>query len=145
MIIPPLPIIPPRVRGIPVHVDILQRRVATARGVWPFKRIVVGENFFYLTQKQQMAFLLHEVGHCKKMHMEKRLLSLPWLLIDPERNIAQAKEQEHEADEFAAREGYGVELLSGLKKFTGESGVFYPTLEARAKRINALTGEHHGG
>lgn len=130
--------VPDRVHGIRVRVDWNSKRIADARGVWPFKCIVVGENWFYLDPREKLAVLEHEAAHCLNFHMEKRLLALPWLLIDAHFNIRMCIEQEHEADEFAARAGYGVELLSAIKKISGDKGTFYPTFAARADRIGEV-------
>lgn len=128
--------VPARVHGIPVSVNLHACHAARAFGIWPFKRIVVGENWFYLSPREKRAFLLHEVGHCKRFHMEKRLLALPMLLINSQFNIRMAIEHEHEADQFAAREGYGIELLAAIKRLGYTSGTFYPTYAARAERVN---------
>lgn len=131
---------PHRVHGYRVKVDLRTRCMAQARGIWPFKRIIIGENYFYLTPREKYGVLLHEAAHCKKFHMEIRLLALPLLLINPDFNIRLSKEQEHQADEFAAREGYGVELLSAINKIKNhsEAGMFYPTYEARVERVNRI-------
>lgn len=145
MIINPMPKgeynAPKRVLGIPVRVDIHTRQMAQAHGVWPFKHIVVGENWFYLNKREKMAVLLHEACHCKRLHMEKRLMALPMLIINVGFNVRLTQRQEHEADEFAAKQGYGVELLSALRKFKGKPSIFYPSLDERCNRVGQVMRE----
>ncbi len=126
-------------RGIPVEVDIHHHFVAQAHGFWPFKKIMLGASWFNLDSAEKQAVLLHEVGHCKRFHMEKRLLFFPLLLFDFDKVERMAREQEHEADEFAARAGYGLELLSAIKKIPPHDTEwnFYPTYEEREKRIKS--------
>jgi len=70
--------------GVPVRVDRFPKRefIAEARGVWPFKRIVVSPHFLMMHPTYQRAVLAHEAGHCKHFHFEKRILALPVLDID---------------------------------------------------------------
>lgn len=161
--------LPKEVCGIPVHVDMHQRQHACAVGVWPFKKIVVGENFFYLQSGERQAVLMHEVGHSMRFHAERRIglffLSLlsPLLWIAamrapktddinsiefdswvskhvPQMILARCAEHEHEADEFAVRLGYGVELLSHISRARGHQGAFYPSIDARVNRIQQVIG-----
>lgn len=153
--------------------------VAKASGLWPFKSIVLGGWWFHLDGAEKQAVLLHEVGHCKHWHMEKRVLWIALALLTPKlwrgllkgmdnRATADIRQwmaskagrqwmrdsvprflidvfhdQEYEADEFAARRGYGVELISAILKIPDhpEGSVLYPTHEAREKMVKEL---NHG-
>lgn len=139
MIIPPehQPKKPDSIMGITVR---FSRRVevAQARGIWPFKRIVVGHQWYWLSERERMAVLLHEVGHCKLFHMEKRVAMLWVLLTRPELAKAVCREQEMEADEFAVSRGYGVELRAFVCRSHAEQGPFYPDRKERLRNLNNL-------
>lgn len=47
-----------------------------AHGFFWAKRIIVGPKFRRLTAREAEAVLLHEVGHCKLRHAEKRVLAV---------------------------------------------------------------------
>ena len=88
--------------GIPVYYDSgLKYVFADSRGFWRWKWIVVGPHFARLPPEFKKVVLLHEVGHVKLRHHEKRIARL-WMLLSPSRFSRYFKEQEHEADEFAA-------------------------------------------
>lgn len=70
--------------GIKVEYDQHLPILSYARGLGFWKRIVVGPSFYMLTQRQQGAVLLHEVGHCKHLHTERlawHVLTHPALLL----------------------------------------------------------------
>lgn len=119
--------------GVPVVFDFDSDAMARARGVWPFKRIVVGPLFLDLAPREQMAVLLHEAGHCIHLHMEQRLLWLP--LFWTERVARMAQDQEIEADAFAATEGYGAELAHVICRYHHDDGTYYPPIEQRVDHL----------
>lgn len=87
--------------GIPVYYDSgLKYVFADSRGLWRWKWIVVGAHFARLSPEFKKIVLLHEVGHVRLRHHEKRIARL-WMLVSPRRFSLYFKEQEHEADEFA--------------------------------------------
>ncbi len=135
MIISDIPVAPDHFLGIPVFADALSRIIADARGLWPFKRIVVGPGWYLLSERERMAVLYHEAAHVRGWHMEKRLLHVFDLAFNPVRARARCAEQECEADRFAAEHGYGAELAAVLKKFPPEGGAFYPALDERLPRL----------
>ncbi len=127
--------------GIPVFFATNCGRVAQATGFWPFrKKILVGLQWFYLSPEEQYAVLLHEVGHCKAFHMEKRILYIP-LVIFPSLLKALCRQQELEADEFVVKNGHGEafsKALDRMKKINfNEDYGLYPTIEERISRINS--------
>jgi Zn-dependent protease with chaperone function len=127
--------------GIPVEVDRKSPLIADSRGIWPFKRIVLGESWHFFPPREREAVLYHEVGHCKFFHLEKRLALLPLLFLRPALVTQISIAQELEADRFAAERGFGVELLSVLRKLGGKEGQFYPTFERRAEALRAVIKE----
>ena len=129
---------------------------ACARGLFFWKEILVGPAFCRLPERIRMAILMHEAGHCKRHHLEIRLLTLPMLawvffrsqVIHPEMSIEQIltrvgiesaffkrlySRQEIEADAYAAAHGYSDDLIDFL--VTTRSGGLYPST---AERIEAL-------
>lgn len=144
MIVPPIPPVPKEFLGIPIVCDLHSRLIADARGLWPFKRIVVGCTWFYLKERERTAVLYHEAGHVRGWHMEKRVLHLLDLAFNPVRARAMCAEQECEADRFAAKAGYGAELAAVLKKFPPEGGAFYPALDERLPRLLEAIEDYRG-
>ena len=128
--------------GIPVYVDVHSHLTADSRGIWPFKKIVLGVTFFFLTERQREAVLCHEAAHCKKFHMERRIAAIPLLFLRPAFANEIAMSHELEADRFAAERGFAVELLAVLRKLGGKEGRFYPTFDARARNLNKFIKEH---
>ena len=128
-----------RVEGIVVRFDEDFPGVAESRGIWPFKRIVVGARFFHMHGSTQRAVLLHEAGHCKLFHMERRILALPALFLNPGFANDLCVRQELQADKFAADKGFGVELLALIRRMEGDHGRFYPSRERRIAQLEALT------
>lgn len=114
----------PRFMDIPVFGRLEMNNAAEAKYIWPFKRIVVGPLFFRLDAKSRHAILLHEAGHCKKFHFEKRILTILstfWMMVYPvfwyERVLKkQAMQHEFEADAFAAEHGDTQILCDALNK-----------------------------
>lgn len=109
--------ITPECMGIPVRYDPACKYVSVARGVLRWKRIVVGPAFLRLPEREQGACLLHEAGHCKLRHAEKRILKAWLILFGLKRLIAYWHAQELEADRYAAGCGYGLDLVAFLSRF----------------------------
>ena len=129
--------------GIPVKVDRSSKRyfIAEARGIWPCKRIVVSPHFLLMHPNHQRAVIAHEAGHCKNLHMEKRILALPFLFLVPAWIQEFTHDQEMEADEFAARAGYGLDLAEMLDRHTFGESQFYPSNATRSSRLRELCNE----
>lgn len=127
--------------GIPVFVDEGSHLMADSRGVWPWKKIVLGMSFFYLGAREKEAVLLHEAAHCRKFHLERRIAAIPLLFLRPAFATEIAMAHELEADRFAAERGFAVELLAALRKLGGKEGRFYPTFDTRAKHLNKFIKE----
>ena len=79
--------------GIPVRYDPTLRVLSDSRGIWPLKEVVVGSAISAFTQREVEAILMHEVGHCKLFHLEKRLLRL-WMIFRPKLLAEYCKQQE---------------------------------------------------
>jgi hypothetical protein len=124
--------------GYPVHFD-KDCGLAQAKGIWPFKSIAVGPLWFTLTGAEQQACLLHEVGHNRRFHLEKRLLVLPFFWIGFIQRMA--ARQEMEADAFAAREGYGLHFLKVISRHHQTDGEFYPSFGERIQNLYRLINE----
>lgn len=136
----------PRCRGYPVEFDPkLHYEVAVAVGVWRPK-IKVSATFFSLALPFQAAVLMHEVGHLRLGHCGKRLAHC-WLpLVNYRAAIRMARAQEIEADEYAAREGFGRALAMfyrGMQEGARAKGycvprgrrIMQPTTDYRCRRI----------
>lgn len=129
--------------GIDVYEDAASNVIAEARGLWPFHRIVVSARFSDLPQEEQSALLCHEVGHCQRLHREKRLLWLPLLFAwgigrwcgDLVTRVCRT--QELEADAFAADHGLSgamIEYLNRQARFE-RANHFYPSLKERIANL----------
>lgn len=114
---------------------------AEARGILWWKRIEITPKFFRLSGAQQQAVLLHEAGHLKRRHNEKRILLAPFCKIPFFRRIAWRHEME--ADELAVRTGYGRELAAYLASNYAGDGEFYPPFLTRIANINRVINEVH--
>lgn len=99
-----------------------QIALASAVGLWPFRRLWVSEAFRYYLAHEQKAVLLHEVGHIKGFHVERRLLGADPLAL------------ELEADAYAASFGYGYILANVLER---RMGIVNPQTQQRIARLRA--------
>jgi Peptidase family M48 len=122
--------------GIPV-VHEPHEPLAVTKGIWPRKRIVVGDRFFRYSRREQAAILHHEVAHALNFHLEIRWLLVPVFWSDLALRVA--IQQELDADRFAADHGYGVELMNVIRHSTG--GDFYPSTEQRCAHLTNLLRE----
>lgn len=126
--------------GVPLEYDNNSRHIAHASGIWPFKRIIVGPGWFSLSHREQMAVLLHEVWHCKRWHLEARVIMLPffaarwWIRV--------CKRQELSADAFVVRQGYGIELCQFLSRIHATTDDYHPSIIERRQRMFTLLKEH---
>ncbi len=127
--------IPPKCLGIPVHYSERLRVICESRGIWRWKKIVVGPDFTQFPPREKMAFLLHEAGHCKLHHVEKRLLNLWWLLIWPRRLVRLCVEQEHQADLFVKNCGYGADLARAFSRLVEMEKTLHPPIKERIARL----------
>jgi Zn-dependent protease with chaperone function len=112
------------------------KNISDSRGIWRWKKIVVGPSFLRLDEREAGAVLLHEAGHCKLRHLEKRLTMLWLVLVSPKRLLRICLEQEYEADRFAAKCGYGNDLIRLFNRMSAQSpGPFHPELGSRIARL----------
>jgi hypothetical protein len=125
--------------GIPVSVDRKSPHLARARGVWPFKRITVNPDWFRLPYGEQQAVLAHEAGHCLGFHLEIRIALLPLCWTKRVQKIA--RDHEYAADAFAARAGWGVDLLQFVFRSRMAAHPFYPSTHERAQRLAHMVQE----
>ncbi len=82
---------------------------------WSFfwiKRIIVGRRFEKLPWHVRNAVMHHEHGHVEMHHVEKGLLCL---LLTPWRFFKLCRQQEIEADAYAAKAGHAKGLLELLR------------------------------
>ena len=122
--------------GLPIVYNPAAKGFAYARGFWPFKRIEVGPAWFALGDRERVAVLMHEAKHCLSLHLEKRVVLIPFFWTEFAAHYAER--QELEADAFAVAQGYGVELLSFLTRFRHVNGEFYPHFTERADHLKRL-------
>lgn len=126
-----------KILGIPVVFDPLCPVHGVARGLWPFKRIAVGPEWYRLDVGERLGVLFHEAGHCVGLHLEKRLAAVPLLFLAPEFIRRFTHEQELEADRFAAERGYGQELARYLDGRNPPESPFYPSNAVRSAILRA--------
>ena len=110
-----------------IHHDTEYGGYAYTKGLWPWGRIYVGPSFVSLPDCEQMAVLLHEVGHRVLWHIERRLLHR--LIFGACTDYLQR--QELEADAYVARRGYGADLARVLRRIDGSDQAFRDTRIAR--------------
>lgn len=148
--------------GIPVIYDEKFTGISDSRGLFFRKRVVVGPAFQSLTEREKGAVLLHEAGHVKLWHAEKRLLPTLWMLLSPLKTFAivrakddaearviwaevledsgvaaLARSQEFEADRFAAGCGYGMDLARVFARVKEEPTPLHPRAPERIARLLA--------
>lgn len=126
-----------KILGIPVVFDPRCATLAVARGLWPFKRIAVGPEWYRLDVGERLGVLFHEAGHCVGLHMEKRLAAAPLLFIAPGFIRRFTHAQEIEADRFAADQGYALDLARVLESRPAPESLFYPSNEVRSAILRA--------
>ena len=128
--------------GLPVEFDEkMCDIVSEARGVWRWKKIVVGPSIAIFPPSEREAILLHEVAHCKGRHLERRIGALWLLLVSPRRLARLCVEQEFEADSFVAACGKGPALASAFIRLqangrASSSSVLHPSLAERIDRLS---------
>ncbi len=131
----------PSCLGIRVVHDPSLRWIAHSRGIGPWKKIVVGNDFFNFTPREQGAILLHEAGHCKLCHVEKRIINL-WRAFIPKLMFDYLRNQEYQADYYAAQCGYGVDLATAFAKLRAvPQKLWYPDVDTRIARLLACSRE----
>ena len=125
--------------GLSVTFDERVQQVATARGVFR-PRIVVGQVFMYLNERQRHAVLLHEAGHCFGRHLLLRVLLLPIFWTRFAQRVTHA--QEFAADAFCARAGYASDLMQVIWYLSNRTGGdFHPPADERCARLARLLRE----
>ena len=122
------------VLGIPIVYKPKLKKIAESRGIGPWKKICIGPSFFGFPPREQQAILLHEVGHCKLKHLEKRLANL-WLIFRPALLAELCKRQEFEADRYAAGCGYGADLARAFLRLKVEPHPLQPDRDERVSRL----------
>ena len=156
----------PDILGIPVWFDDAFEGISDSRGFLWWKGIFVGQSWTRLTRREQGAVLLHEAGHVKLWHAEKRILpslrmhffnlrkiaaivrakneaqvrSMWGELLKDSGVAALAREQEFEADRFCAGCGYGSDLAMAFSRMQTESDPMHPPTEERLLRLNPMGG-----
>lgn len=121
------------VMGIPIEIDHKLSTVSRIKGIWPFRRIVVGPKYFVLGDHEKTAVLLHEVAHCQRWHLEMRFALLPVCWMKAIQRLC--REQEFTADRFAAECGYAEELSAVLRRLKQPHGPLYPSNDERIARL----------
>lgn len=125
--------------GIPVRYDPNAKIISDSRGIWPFKRIMIGPTFFNFDEREKQAILLHEAGHCLLFHLEKRIAHL-WLLLWSPADLARYCEaQEYQADRFVSECRYGVDLARAFSKISEDGGALHPGTHSRIARLLACS------
>lgn len=120
--------------GIPVVYDPGMALIADSRGIWRWKTIFVGPTLMQFPPREQQAIILHEVGHCKLRHVERRILAL-WRIFWPPALLRLCVLQELQADRFAAGCGYGPDLARVFARVKTDKSPFHPPVEERIARL----------
>ena len=111
----------------------------SASFLW-WKRVYFGRGYMTLQPRVQAAVMIHEMYHCIKHHTERRILALltPWVIP------RLCRQQELDADAFAAKFGYGPDLYHFLKP-CAVGGPFHPSNDVRRQallsRVAPVTGQ----
>jgi Zn-dependent protease with chaperone function len=122
--------------GIPVTFDPALKTISDSRGLWRWKRIFVGPSFRSFPPREQAAMLLHEVGHCKLRHLERRIFAALYLIFWPPALARYCQRQEFQADLFAAHCGYGADLAHAFMRLRSVAGgPLHPPTEERISRL----------
>lgn len=110
--------------------------IVETRGIFRWKRIVVGKAFLAFPEREQQAILLHEVGHVKLNHVERRLLRAWQIVFLPFAFSRLCIAQEFQADLYAAGCGYGIDLASALSRIrTDARASLHPAVAERVARL----------
>lgn len=121
--------------GIPVVYDVSMNTISEARGMWRWRKIFVGPAFLAFPPREQQAILLHEVGHLKLRHLERRLFAALLLIFWPPSLARLCVAQEFEADRFARGCGYGADLARAFARVKSSPSPLHPSKEERIARL----------
>lgn len=106
-----------------------------SRGIWRWRKIVIGRAFLAFPPREQQAILLHEVGHVKMGHIWQRAKAFWKVIFRPTAFAALCQRQEFEADRFAAHCGYGAELAQVLGRVQPAQNAMHPPAAERIARL----------
>ena len=95
--------------------------------------VVVGPEFWRLPEDQQIAILVHELGHIHGKHGLTRFLLAPVALFFPRLARRIARQQELSADRYAARAGHAGPLLQFLRQVRAD-----PDRSARIAQLQSF-------
>ncbi len=124
--------------GIPVVYDPQMTTISDSRGLFRWKKIFIGPTLRSFPPREQQAMLIHEVGHCKLRHLERRLLAAVVLIFWPPALARYCQAQEYQADRFAAHCGYGPALARAFLRLRSVApGPLHPPLSLRIARLLA--------
>lgn len=147
------------VLGIPVEFSPFCSQIAEATGFTWNRKILVGPDYLRLPPRVQQAMLYHEARHCLGWHLEKRaawfaLAVLPLFFLPSDVMVpillfvalflwleSRCSRHEMEADDFSARNGYGVELLSLVQRHPANPP-FYPSFQKRCLNLEQRIKEY---
>jgi hypothetical protein len=110
---------------------------AETAGFLFWKRIRTGAALDDLPEDEAHAIVMHEIGHIRHWHVEKRLA---WVLsgralLNPEGFFAVCARQELEADDYAATQGYALPLAAFLARLPNKPQDGYPPVGERIVRL----------
>lgn len=110
--------------------------IVETRGLFRWKHIVVGKTLYGFPPREAQAILLHEAGHVRLNHVEKRLLRSWKIILWPAGFARLCVMQEFQADNFAANCGYAVELASAFSRMKiDDSSSLHPSVADRLARL----------
>lgn len=113
------------------------RAFCVSVGAGRFSAIFIGPQMRFLPPRMQAALLVHEVGHLRLGHLWKRIRKLWLVFYKPAAVFDVCREQEYEADMFAAQQGYAPELVNFFSLVKAEDDPFHPPPAMRIYRLRA--------
>lgn len=122
-----------KINEVKVFIDMRYQGCAFTYGLWPFKKIIVGRQFFQLSMDERCAVLLHEYGHCKHFHVERQLLGFLFPFGRRDRVI----KREQQADDYAANAGFSQPLADALER--RNASLHCSIVDTRIARLRVLS------
>lgn len=112
--------------------------IVETRGLFRWKYIRTGRLLYAFSSREKQAILLHEVGHVKLNHVERRLLKFWQILLMPVSFSKLCIAQEFQADYYAAECGYALDLANALSRMNSDgTASMHPQVSERIARLLA--------
>ena len=103
---------------------------------------MIGRAFLGFPPREQQAILLHEVGHVKLRHVTERLRSAWMIVLRPSAFAAMCRRQELQADYYAARCGYAMELAQAISRVQDLQDPLHPPKTERLAALHTIAASY---